>query len=251
MIGIHRRSFASGLATAALAPFCPCCVAASRPKRGCMLRAAAARDAERPVLVSSSGSKEIDGLCFGEVDRLNRSFEVSAAFGFYDDSRGANALAVDSIYDRTRKDGAVLMGRSLVMLLAAGDAQANMLPILAVLAHEWGHIRQYKSRVVADWGVHFELSADFLAGWYLSYQEKVTDAGMARVVGEFARLGDTGFTREDHHGTPAQRSRMLAFAFNGLQSPDFTPGTERPSAIPQPAAGEAVEAMETSLHLQQ
>lgn len=216
-----------------------------------MLRASGADAAEAPALLSSSGVAEIDALCRAEVDRLNRAFEVSASFAFYDDAGSPNAQALDRPTDRLAKDGTVLFGRALAVELAAGRTAANALPILAVMAHEWGHIRQYKSRVVSDWGVHFELSADFLAGWYLSYRRDVGNAEMAKVISQFTGLGDNSFTREEHHGTPAQRSRMLAFAFTGLQSPDLTADTQPSEPRDPPKPGDAVQALETSLHLLQ
>lgn len=215
-----------------------------------MLRSAAAGGELQQEMLSTSGRADIDAVCFSEIERLNKIFDVSAAFGFCDDDAGANALAVDRAYVAEHKDGTVLLGRLLAKQLAENDARANSAALIAVLAHEWGHIRQYKSRVVSNWGVHFELSADYLAGWYLSYRSDIDQSTIEKVVRLFSGIGDNHFTNEDHHGTPSQRSRMLTFAYNSNQSPDVMPESDEPVVTKAPTTGGALDALYMSLRIQ-
>lgn len=177
------------------------------------MRGAAQGPAGLPARLATSGRTQIDDICVKEVASLNRLFEVEAAFGFFDDADGANAVAIQKAYDPARKDGTVLLGRRLAEQIARRHDKLLSVALIGVLAHEWGHIRQFKAGVQASWGVHYELSADYLAGWYLARMSLVGEDRMDEGSRLFENLGDSQFMDEDHHGTPAQRSKMFAFAY--------------------------------------
>ena len=83
--------------------------------------------------------------------------------------------------------------------------------VRSILAHEWGHILQFKKNKIGDWTVQHELSADDMSGWYLS-RLRETESNISRIKNAFFSLGDVDYTDKDHHGTPMQRAAMFDLA---------------------------------------
>lgn len=211
---MFRRKFLLG----AGACLCAGCFSASAQQavRGCM-RAATAANIVPADLLASSGSDRIDQICRDEIGRLNRHFGVNPMFGFYRDRR-MNAQATQRRYSPKHPDGAVLIGINFAkFLLDAGD-----IALIVILAHEWGHILQFKQRVKFVWNVRYELDADGAAGAYLHSVNPDEEFG-ERAAQLFEKLGDNDFTRQDHHGTPEQRSDVFRTAF-GLTTGIFQRG---------------------------
>jgi hypothetical protein len=222
---MNRRELSILLPVALASLLCPRCALARPQNRGCVRSAAQGETAQSPAL-SSSGRPEVDEVCLREVANLNRIFEVRAAFGFYDDRYGENALASDGIHDRSYRDGTVLFGRRFASRLF--DSAGSPIALIGVMGHEWAHILQYKAGLLVDWDVHHELSADYLSGWYLAHLAPVTDDRRAAAMQAFEGIGDTEFTSTHHHGTPSQRSKMFSA---GYHLPESTTGVPTPPAV--------------------
>jgi hypothetical protein len=160
-------------------------------------------------LITSSGDAQLDRSLGRALVRLAQAFEVYPGFGFIDDSDGENAYAARE--DRIAgTHGTVYFGLALFHRTMARFDDGGM-AVLTVCAHEFAHIYQFKSgyyeELTPDGKVRLaELHADFLAGYFLARRKaefsqlKTYDSGAL-----IESLGDTEFSRPDHHGTPAQR----------------------------------------------
>lgn len=198
---MDRRSF---LLVGAAAVSCPLCAQSKYSFKGCNLAAAPGSMAILERL-HTSGDSKLDLLCQQELPYLAEFFEVRAAFGFFDDTDGANALALNKIDDINFSDGTVLFGVGLAKQYLKGERDF----IIAVMAHEWAHIEQYKKNEKAAWAVKYELFADFRAGQYC--QTRFSDGELAAQL--FHRLGNSNFSHPDYHGAPEQRSDMFRTGF--------------------------------------
>jgi|SRR5208337_2883850 len=96
------------------------------------------------------------------------------------------------------------------------SADENGMAILAVCAHEFGHIVQYDTRVhdTLSYGQPtvklVELHADFLAGYYLGLRQSDQPSLRLFSAGAFIHdLGDNNFTSPTHHGTKEERTAAL------------------------------------------
>ena len=129
----------------------------------------------------------------------------------FDGPDSYNAFATPRDLVMNRKDGMVLIGRSLIdhHKKAFGGRWASALA--TSIAHESGHLAQYKL------GLHLptriaELHADYLAGWSLHRLGrrrelgKYTDAGIARESLRSLQSGSQGATT---HGSAEERVRSF------------------------------------------
>jgi hypothetical protein len=92
--------------------------------------------------------------------------------------------------------------------------------IAIIMAHEFGHILQYKAGLTPDGPWEMELHADFLAGWAVARQHGTiarmgnADPAAYLMVWETMRmmissLGDTDYFAPRDHGTPRERENMM------------------------------------------
>jgi predicted metalloprotease len=99
------------------------------------------------------------------------------------------------------------------------------LAINVIIAHEFGHIVQYKAGLsLADEAWQIEPHADFLAGWFLGerYGKVLSDdqpylfhpVDMEAAVITMSEKGDTNFNKWDHHGEPAFRAAMVRAGYD-------------------------------------
>jgi len=204
-----------------------------------------------------SGNSNDEWLRSDLADQLRSSFNVRAAFYFYDEG-GANALATPRAVLANAPDGTVMIGTALLakerarwdaceqrateesrrerndpsktfgvkILESAGRSSAcawwSEIRVF-VVAHEFGHILQYKKGMKVDGPWQMEPHADFLAGWFLGRRKAGPlpnhfDPGLSShiarksfekaVIGAF-ELGDTLFDDPDHHGSPELRASMV------------------------------------------
>ena len=209
----------------------PRCEAAEIRAIGCQLMAPVDRlglGAESVVpilqadqrLITSSGNADLDHYLGRALVRLAGQFEIYPGFGFYDDSNHNNALAV-----RETKipgtEGTVIFGVHLFRN-ALHDSHDQGVAVIAVCAHEFGHIFQYNSgyydKLTTGVGAHtvklIELHADYLAGYYLAGRKAAyPDLDLQGAGALFDRLGDTQFNDPTHHGTSAQRVAAIEAGF--------------------------------------
>jgi hypothetical protein len=133
-------------------------------------------------------------------------------------------------------DGTVLIGINLMqdaqrvtdtnnynIIRQAGKAFARFRDIAVakiIMAHEFGHIVQYKHGMEPTGPWQMEPHADFLAGWCLrAFAARIGVPGVdvndneVNYAAKFAfGLGDTDFN-DDHHGEPTLRQAMVRAGF--------------------------------------
>jgi hypothetical protein len=180
----------------------------SARSRGCSLLAATG-STTLPTFQTSSGSAMIDDFCNTEVTKLNRIFQLNPTFRFFDDGESPNAFAMPKSANPGNADGIILMGKKLSRQLMPDSVPLMRRQLSSVLGHEYGHLLQYKLKFNEAWGVKFELSADYLAGWYLGMTQELSKPEIEETGRLFAGLGDSRFTSQDHHGTPWQRANIF------------------------------------------
>lgn len=208
---MDRRRFCKSCASlAVLKPFSLVATAAPKKIVGCALFAGSSSVGNPLRFFNTSGDEVIDDICRKEINTLNKLFEVSPNFTFLDDSESPNAYA---LAPRTKDDpGTVAMGRSLCL---EQKAKGDYLAIIAILAHEWAHILQYKRKLYDDWVIRYELHADHMAGWYLMKTKRDNSRSLKQIADVFAGLGSNDFTNPDFHGTPRQRSANILSGAGG------------------------------------
>ena len=140
-------------------------------------------------------------------------------FAYYDDDDSNNAYATERTR-LNRADGTVLMGINLQRRLRAGQDHPDV-AVAAVCSHEFGHILQYRHRLIARVNAgqptvkRSELQADYFAGFYAGLRKKERPSYPAAVVaaaqGEF---GDNNFSNHTHHGTETERANAVVRGFN-------------------------------------
>lgn len=161
------------------------------------------------TLTFSTGNEQTDRLLGLALLRLHTLFQVSPGFAFYDDSRGMNALAMPQTVLRDSL-GTVLFGRNLYALTRARDI--NGMTMIAVCAHEFGHIVQFSLGLKPDLDRRHptlkvtELHADFMAGYFIADRKReFPQLDLQGAGAMFNDLGDTNFGDKNHHGTAAER----------------------------------------------
>ena len=154
-----------------------------------------------------------------EYDKVKRIFEVQAGLRFIDDDDAPNAYAMPKSTDQhinDERDGTVLLGRTLLSkeLQIRGGSTVS-----GIMAHEFGHIRQYvnQKRLYTDLTTNqptqklAELHADYMAGYYLRYKHETSNNSMdiAAFKNFIYEMGDYAFNDHTHHGTPSDRERAV------------------------------------------
>jgi hypothetical protein len=231
---MDRRVFlATGFASLA----CGCCsgaILAAPDNGGCSLTAGQTANA-RETLKASSGLNMagLDEDVLFQIVSLRERYRLRPGAAFFDDSPAVNAYAVPDVLVTTGdwggEDGTVLIGTNLLFKLfrdATADTlrrakysdvrllNENGLDRLVIMAHEFGHILQFKHGLVPGSAREMEPHADFLAGWAID-KSKVSalfddrDRSFENAVQLMFSMGDTAFYSPKHHGTPKQRAAMV------------------------------------------
>ena len=120
-----------------------------------------------------------------------------------------NAYATSEAVSTSIPDGAVYFGYRLYSMMYARPKGRSI--VRSILAHEWGHLLQFKKRMAGDWTVQHELSADYMSGWYLGKLGEPED-NIGGIKDAFSSFGDADYLNKDHHGTPMQRAAMFELA---------------------------------------
>lgn len=173
--------------------------------KGCYLASAnGLQQAGQPQLVQSSGIPYLDQVIPAEAILLNQFFGVSAGFAFVVEGGQPNAVAVPQpVFPGTR--ATVLFGLKLMQAeIAASPVSGNSL--IAIMAHEWGHVLQYAHGIMVP-GKRMELSSDFMAGWWIGMKalNQMPLVDVATVAKSLFDKGDYAFNSTSHHGTPNER----------------------------------------------
>jgi len=138
-------------------------------------------------------------------------FRVSAELIFIKEARDPNAYAIypaeEAILSKYRipttksKDGMVLLGVDLLSEEMNSFYRTGY-GIPPILAHEYGHIMQYKHEL-AHSDKFAELHADYMAGWYTAHRFRYVPQNIDESLMSFYSKGNYGFNSA--HGTPEER----------------------------------------------
>lgn len=207
-------------ATAAAPVLCTCRAWAQRiAPRGCVLTAEEA-DRLEPVAaqlsppglstpIPHSSDRLFDRALAQSLYRLSEVLAVVPGFGFYDDYDGPNAYALPQPR-LGGVDGTVLFGLRFLEMLRRVPENPEV-GVLAVCAHEFGHILQFKhglwrSLVSKTSSKRLELQADYFSGYFTGTRrlERPAFPAAHAALAHF-RMGDTAFNSANHHGTPDER----------------------------------------------
>jgi hypothetical protein len=168
-------------------------------------------------LKKTTGSVALDKWLNGIIRDVQQEFYTFPAFYIYDDGMNVNAYADWS--DKGR--GKVAFGRNLLLTHYDPDDKNSGLTIALIIAHEYAHILQFQSHCALT-GKYRELQADFMAGFFLARQGKVTGEDVKLLLKTFYKFGDRRFWDKSHHGTPEERSFMALEGFNcGKKEPSY------------------------------
>jgi hypothetical protein len=232
--GMDRRNFlATGLASLAC---CSCAgrVFAGTGAAGCSLTAAELADVRQTMKPSSGlGLAGLDDEVLSQIVGLRERYGLRPGATFIDDAPAINAYAVPDVLvpkgDWGGEDGTVLIGTNLLFKLFR-DATAdifrrgqysdqrvlneNGLDRLVIIAHEFGHILQFKNGLASGSAWQMEPHADFLAGWAIDKSQVNAlfddrDKSFENAVRLMFSLGDTAFNSPKHHGEPQFRAAMV------------------------------------------
>lgn len=160
--------------------------------------------------------------------RIANIFEVQPSFAFYDDSNGPNAMASPDMR-LPGTWGSVIFGKTLFNQQFEKHDDGGV-SIIAICAHEFGHILQYKTGYIGRMQAglrtvkYVELQADYLAGVYLG--KKKYDNPHLSVHGvrrTFELIGDTNVNNRGHHGTPKERVHAIEGGYKlGFDHPSIS-----------------------------
>ena len=186
--------------------------------RGCRLGRAHFKQLQGPgvnffqlgELVTTTGDHVLDKYLGQALVRLSVLFSERPGFGFIDDSGAPNAYATDQTLVRGTW-GTVCFGENLFYHLMNRYDDRGF-AIMAVAAHEFGHIAQFRSgidrRLLQNQHTvkRLELHADFLSGYFLGVRKRQQPSISVWAAGDdLYRSGDYEFHDVEHHGTPEQR----------------------------------------------
>ncbi|MFZ5746137.1 MAG: metalloprotease [Pseudomonadota bacterium] len=159
-----------------------------------------------------SGNAALDRALAQALAKIARTFEVLPAFTYLDDGNQPNAYATaEAMLDRT--DGTVMFGLGFLKMLLARPERPDA-SIVAVCAHEFGHILSYKNGMIRQLaptrGAPFrgEQFADFMAG-YFAGTRKLEHADYPAVV--FATT--QRYFGGGDHGSGEQRGAAVQAGF--------------------------------------
>lgn len=187
--------------------------------KGCLIQVADLRALERSgaafaqvseQLVTTTGDQSLDKALGRALVRLADLFGERPGFGFFNDRDGPNAFASPETQVRGTW-GTVLFGQVLFQDLMS-RYQDQGFAVLAVAAHEFAHVAQFRSGVDRQL-LHnqqtvkrVELHADFLSGYFLGFRKRQDPNIKVWAAGHtLYRIGDYHFNNRNHHGTPDER----------------------------------------------
>jgi hypothetical protein len=162
-----------------------------------------------------SGNAPLDKALAQALAKIARLFGVLPAFAYYDDEGSPNARATrEARLDRA--DGTVLFGLALLNQLLSGNRPDAA--IVAVCAHEFGHIASYKNGMIAELAPNrndpfrAEQFADFMAGYFAGRRKRENPDFPAVAFATTQRRfggGDHGSGRQ--RGEAVQQGFLVAY----------------------------------------
>ncbi len=182
---------------------------------------------------ATSGNRLFDRAMAEALFQMSQLFDVLPTFGFIKGGNVVNAFATTALYKREegdadlpeREDGTVLFGDGIVSYLQRKGVEDPVAAVLAVCAHEFGHIVQYRYSFQEKPVISLlndgqptvkraELHADLLAGFYVgSAAKRNPNTPAADVALAASVLGDFDTDQKGHHGTPKERGAAVREGF--------------------------------------
>jgi hypothetical protein len=163
-----------------------------------------------------SGKPELDRALAQSLSKLSRTWDVLPGFGYYREPESNNAKATDKVL-LERSDGTVLFGLGLLEELLKLPEHRDA-AIVAVCAHEFAHIVQYKTGLIKklapdlDKPFRAEQHADYLAGFYAGLR-RLQHRDYPAVAFAMTQRRFGGAERGSH-GTVAERGEAVQEGFN-------------------------------------
>jgi hypothetical protein len=158
-----------------------------------------------------SGNPTLDRALAQGLATISRTFGVLPGFAYYQEERDVNAKATsEPLLNQT--DGTVMFGLSLLRLLLTKDRPDAS--VLAVCAHEFGHIVSFKNGMISSLApqrnapFRAEQFADYMAGYYAGTR-KLLNSSYPAVV--FATTQN--FFGGGDHGSGTQRGEAVEQGF--------------------------------------
>ncbi len=170
----------------------------------------------RDAVATTSGDADLDTSLGVMLVHMARFFDVHPEFGFIEEERNPNAFA-SSYSPNGNRNGTIAFGKKLLDL-ELNKPNGNF-AVLAICAHEFGHIRQYEDNYIdrienrlPEFCV--ELHADFMAGTFLAYwKPMMRPEHLLRIGDTWSQLGSSDFNRPGSHGTTVQRVAAIEAGF--------------------------------------
>ncbi|WP_287195341.1 metalloprotease [Mesorhizobium sp.] len=170
-------------------------------------------------IVPKSGIAGFDRALANSLARLTHAFDVLPGFGYYDEKPGENNAYATPAVRLERADGTVLFGTRMLQDLLQRHESPDA-AVLAVCAHEYGHIVQYKynlrDRLLANQNTvrKLELNADYFAGYFAGVRKLENSNFPAAVFANTQHsFGDFNTGSKGHHGTPNERAAAVVLGF--------------------------------------
>ena len=171
---------------------------------------------EAITVIPHSDDPDLNSALVHGLARISDTFAVLPRFGFYDDSDQHNACAIKSD-TADGSDGTVLFGLNLLGELLALK-EGRDFAIMAVCAHEFGHIVSYKTDIYAalcpdpDHPFRSEQFADFMSG-YFAGSRRAVNPGYEAVKFATTLYGFGGQFRGSH-GTFEERGQAVQSGYD-------------------------------------
>jgi hypothetical protein len=192
--------------------------------------------------LKAQGLRRTFGLPALDRGLTNEALVMRSVFGavpdvyYYSDELSPNAFAArEQLGGHPAPDGTIGLGITLCQSLLRRYSGPSFYSqgdhaIVAVLAHEFAHIFQFKKGLQSNPVNRTELQADFLAGCYMAGRAvdlwRWDVAHMQQAAEQMLSIGDFNFNNPGQHGTARQRlnaylgGARLAFEQNGQVSLD-------------------------------
>lgn len=185
-----------------------CGAITTRLRRGCALRSLKPGTGNCEALVDSCGDAKFDAAIAKEFSSQHKFFGVPGVRMTYFLDCHPNAYAEQ---DTKRIALGVNLIRTCLNLYKDRQGEfLTMLPIYAILAHEFGHQLQFANGWMnpCDHVVNEELEADMWAGYYVGSHLAIGYEKL-QTMEQFYELGTSDFLDPDFHGSPYQRSHAF------------------------------------------
>ncbi len=161
-----------------------------------------------------SGNPALDRALAQTLGMLARTYEVLPAFAYYQDGASPNALATPRPL-LERADGTVLFGLNMLQRLL-GRPEHPDASVVAVCAHEFGHIVGYKTGLIQKLApgnnpFRAEQHADYLSGFFAGIRRRERPDYPSVIFAMTQR--DFGGAVRGSHGTGEERAAAVVEGF--------------------------------------